>query len=131
MDEAGAFLDDEALNDYNRHRLQFERTVLHKLFLEEAYRRLPDWKKIYDSPLTRLRKDYSIAVNCCSDTAKQPAIERWLDTVEVGWQNIRQQTPVGTPDISPLGFAIRSLEDRIYDDLNTSDTVKPAIVGPE
>ncbi|KAI1371642.1 kinase-like domain-containing protein [Hypoxylon crocopeplum] len=124
-----------AEDDYRMHMLQYKRTILQKAFLINMERLSPSWLEVYNSPMTRLKKDFDLAVGSCDDTATQSEVEKWLNTIETGIANIRMQC--GTdPDmtlrmVSSLGFTVRSLQDRIYDDNNVSDKMNPPIVGPE
>ncbi|KAK6952649.1 hypothetical protein Daesc_004939 [Daldinia eschscholtzii] len=131
LDEEGQWLMG-AREDFTKHILQWHRTLLQKMFLDEMSHRCPQWTAIYNSPITRLRKDYDIAVSFCDNEATQVAIEKWLYTVESGLENIRLQDPAKShADISSLGFTIRSLQDRIYDSTNVSDTARHPATGPE
>ncbi|KAI1463574.1 uncharacterized protein F4812DRAFT_243962 [Daldinia caldariorum] len=131
LDEHGQWLAG-AEEDFAKHMLQWERTSLQKMFLNEMSQACPQWTTIYNSPITRLRKDYDIAVSFCDNASTQASIERWLYTVESGLENIRLQDPgKNRVDISSLGFTIRSLQDRIYDSTNVSDTARQPVTGPE
>ncbi|KAF3066419.1 hypothetical protein GL218_09115 [Daldinia childiae] len=131
LDEQGEWLAG-ARDDFAKHVLQWSRTMLQKMFLDEMSRKCPQWMAIYNSPITRLRKDYDVAVSSCDNPATQAAIEKWLYTIESGLENIRLQNPgKARADISSLGFTIRSLQDRIYDSANVSDTARHPTSGPE
>ncbi|KAI1804644.1 hypothetical protein F4811DRAFT_269470 [Daldinia bambusicola] len=131
LDKQGQWLAG-AKDDFDKHIFQWERTSLQKMFLDEMSRTCPQWTTIYNSPITRLRKDFDLAVSFSDDAATQPAIEKWLYTVESGLENIRLQNPgKSRVDISSLGFTIRSLQDRIYDSTNVSGTARQLANGPE
>ncbi|OTB00749.1 hypothetical protein M426DRAFT_26229 [Hypoxylon sp. CI-4A] len=118
--------------DYIQHLLEWRRTQLQMDFLCEMGRICPEWVKIYTSPLTRLRKDYELAVRACNEPGVQSDIERWLETVEVGIQNLYCQAPTKEhSDISTLGYSIRSLQDRIWDNTNDSDQARDLVIGEE
>ncbi|KAI8956673.1 hypothetical protein F5Y11DRAFT_141912 [Daldinia sp. FL1419] len=120
-----------AKDDFSKHVRQWERTLLQEKFLDEMFHKNPSWMAIYKNPLTRMKKDYDIALSSCDNVACQDAIEKWLHTVEVGVENIRLQKNSKGIDISILGFIIRSLEDRIFDSENLSDTARGHASGPE
>jgi hypothetical protein len=76
-------LDNEGVNGlYWEHLLEYERSQLRKLFLEEMEKLQPDW--IATMKTSTVKMDLEKAVHNCDNGWRFKAVKRWLDAYMAG-----------------------------------------------
>lgn len=75
--------DNEGVNVlYWEHLLEYEKTQLRQLFLEEMERLSPEW--VAEMSTSMLKVDFEKAVHNCDNTWSFKVVKRWLDAYMVG-----------------------------------------------